>query len=279
MGSVKIHVLHCGEIGIPKPLLTNGQGWFGCAVTGLLTPERDRVWLPNAAYLIEHPRGLMLLDTGWPREISPHGIYDRSAQLRLLGAPLFQVCHGRVTPGQAVREQLEAHGIRPSDLDCVLLSHLDAPHVAALSSLRGAKRILVSEDDYFWSARANIRFVQGLFLPEPLERFWYRITHVGPEKQSFDLFGDGSVHLVHIPGHTEGLFATLLYSGDRYVLLNSDGAISPDSWKNMTVPGMAENAPRHLRSLRWIREMSASAHCVASLCSHDSDVSPQVIEF
>jgi len=35
------------------------------------------------------------------------------------------------------------------------------------------------------------------------------------------------VHLVHIAGHTEGMFAALIQNGERYVLLNADGAITP----------------------------------------------------
>ena len=87
------------------------------------------------------------------------------------------------------------------------------------------------------------------------------------------------MHLVHIAGHTEGMFATLIRSDDRYVLLNADGAASPRSWAEGTVPGVCENSVRAKKALDWIGEMSRDAACVASLCSHDPDVAPQTIEF
>ena len=94
-----------------------------------------------------------------------------------------------------------------------------------------------------------------------------------------DLFGDDSVHLVHIAGHTEGMFAALIRNGERYVLLNADGAASPRSWAEGTVPGICENSVRAKKALDWIGSMSRDPACVASLCSHDPDIAPQTIEF
>ena len=105
----------------------------------------------------------------------------------------------------------------------------------------------------------------------------YPITPSSP--MAYDLFGDDSVHLVHVAGHTEGMFATLIRNGDRYVLLNADGAASPRSWAEGTVPGICENSVRAKKALDWIGGMSRDGACVASLCSHDPDVAPQTIEF
>ena len=178
------------------------------------------------------------------------------------------------------REQLAARGIRPQDLGYVLFSHLDPDHIAGISEVRGAKRLLVPEEEYFWSCRINLRYTsRRLWIDEPPERFWYRVNHIGPESRSYDLFGDDSVHLVHIAGHTEGMFAALIRNGERYVLLNADGAASPRSWAEGTVPGICENSVRAKKALNWIGSMSRDPACVASLCSHDPDIAPQTIEF
>ena len=173
-----------------------------------------------------------------------------------------------------------SRGIRPRDLDYVLFSHLDPDHIAGISEVRGAKRLLVPEEEYFWSCRVNLRYTsRRLWIDEPPERFWYRVNHIGPESRSYDLFGDDSMHLVHIAGHTEGMFAALIRNGERYVLLNADGAASPRSWAEGTVPGICENSVRAKKALDWIGSMSSDPACVASLCSHDPDIAPQTIEF
>ena len=227
-----------------------------------------------------HPKGLFLVDTGLPRTVSPTGVEDRAAQLRMFGRGWYTLVHSVVAPGQSIGEQLAARGIRPQDLDYVLFSHLDPDHIAGISEVRGAKRLLVPEEEYFWSCRVNLRYTsRRLWIDEPPERFWYRVNHIGPESRSYDLFGDDSVHLVHIAGHTEGMFAALIRNGERYVLLNADGAASPRSWAEGTVPGICENSVRAKKALDWIGSMSRDPACVASLCSHDPDIAPQTIEF
>ena len=212
--------------------------------------------------------------------MSPTGIEDRAAQLRMFGRGWYTLVHSVVEPGQSIGEQLAARGIRPQDLDYVLFSHLDPDHVAGISEVRGAKRLLVAEEEYFWSCRVNLRYTsRKLWMDEPPERFWYRVNHIGPESRSYDLFGDDSVHLVHIAGHTEGMFATLIRNGGRYVLLNADGAAGPRSWAEGTVPGICENSVRAKKALDWIGGMSRDSACAASLCSHDPAIEPQTIEF
>lgn len=198
MAQIRIHVLHCGKIGVAPNLPASAQWRWPAKADARRLKSGARIWLPVSAYLVEHPKGLFLVDAGLPRTVSPTGIEDRAAQLRM---------------------------------------------------------------------------------DEPPERFWYRVNHIGPESRSYDLFGDDSVHLVHIAGHTEGMFATLIRNGGRYVLLNADGAASPRSWAEGTVPGICENSVRAKKALDWIGEMSRDGACAASLCSHDPDVTPQTIEF
>lgn len=233
MARIRVHVLHCGRIGVAPDLPASGQWRWPAKADARRTKADARIWLPVSAYLVEHPKGLFLVDAGLPR-----------------------------------------------DLDYVLFSHLDPDHIAGISEVRGAKRLLVPEEEYFWSCRVNLRYTsRRLWIDEPPERFWYRVNHIGPESRSYDLFGDDSVHLVHIAGHTEGMFAALIRNGERYVLLNADGAASPRSWADGTVPGICENSVRAKKALDWIGSMSRDPACVASLCSHDPDIAPQTIEF
>ena len=209
MAQIRIHVLHCGKIGVAPNLPASAQWRWPAKADARRLKSGARIWLPVSAYLVEHRKGLFLVDAGLPRTVSPTGIEDRAAQLRMFGRGWYTLVHSVVEPGQSIGEQLAARGIRPQDLDYVLFSHLDPDHVAGISEVRGAKRLLVAEEEYFWSCRVNLRYTsRKLWMDEPPERFWYRVNHIGPESRSYDLFGDDSVHLVHIAGHTEGMFAT-----------------------------------------------------------------------
>ena len=169
---MKLHVLRCGEIRV-SPAMPYGNSLDLKTRAKLLSaPEKDRITLPVNVYLIEHPKGLILVDTGWCRDISPAGEYDPKAARRVLSPALAALFHPLLPAGMAVHEQLAQMGIRPEDLEAVILTHLDPDHVAGLKHLSRAKRIILPEDEYFWSCRMvyKNRQPQKLWLDCPMER-------------------------------------------------------------------------------------------------------------
>lgn len=277
---MKIHILHCGYIQVSDTVPYGNSIDLKNTAKQLSAPDKKRLTLPVCCYLIEHPKGLLLVDTGWCREISPAGVYDPQAVRKVLPAPLAALFHPYLPDGMAIHEQLDARGLRPRDLDCVLLTHLDPDHVTGLRHLKGAKRIVLPEDEYFWSCRTvfKARQPRSLWFDQSIERLFYRGSPLGPNHWAIDLFGDESVQLVNVPGHTDGQAAILLRNGGRFVLLAADAAYSPRSWQEMITPGFGFGRDWQLRSLRWIAEMAADPGCAAVLCSHDPAIGPGTIE-
>ncbi len=246
----------------------------------LAAPDNNRIVLPVSCYLIEHPKGLILVDTGWCREISPDGVYDPKAVKEVLPAHLAVFYRPWVPEGMTAVEQLSAMGIKPEDLDYVLLTHLDPDHVAGVKALSGAKHIILPEDEYFWSCRTvyKARQPQSLWLDQPIKRVFYRGSPLGPNHWAFDVVGDESVMMVNVPGHTDGQAAVLIRNGKRFVLLAADAAFSPRNWQENITPGFGFDRGLQLKSLQWIAEMAEDPDCAAVLCSHDAAVEPGCIE-
>lgn len=88
MNNIKIHILHTGTV-ITSPYLPFGGDCGIIKASGITTPKRDRIEMPVSVYLIEHPKGLVLIDTGWNRDMSPNGVYDRKAQIKSLGSVIL----------------------------------------------------------------------------------------------------------------------------------------------------------------------------------------------
>lgn len=281
MGRIEVHILHTGKVCV-SPSLPFGGDCGLLKAAGIGTPARDRLWLPVSCYLIEHPRGLLLFDCGWSRAISPQGEFDRRAQIAALGSvPLYFTNQGEVALGCTVGEQLRGRGIEPQDLDYVLLSHLDCDHANGLSEVAGAKHVLVAAEELACATGPDIvkriRFNPRWWQDVELEPLIWNGTE-GPAGESFDLFGDGSVVMVNIPGHTDGLCALKLTGADgRYVLLFSDGGYAARSWQEMILPGISLDRTAQRRSLEWIREQSLNARCAESLANHDPEIEPHTI--
>lgn len=283
MDTIKIHVLHCGKVHTSPylPFDTDNAGML--KVAGIGVPKREWVWMPVSAYYIEHPKAKILVDTGWSRRVSPEGVLDKKSQIAEFGRVLYSMNQGYLPAGEAIDEQLNKLGIPTSDIDYVVLTHLDCDHVCGVHQVADAKHILVSEAEMKFAEKFSItnkfRFQKRWWEDVPIGLFPWN-SNEGPFHRSYDLLGDGSVQLINIPGHTEGLVAVKVTNpSGKYVLIDSDGAYGTKSWKEMILPGIADNRSEQLESLRWIREMSMSPDCIESLANHDAEVEPHIIEF
>lgn len=282
MTQIKIHVLHCGRVHTSPylPFDTDNAGLL--KVAGIGVPRNQWVWMPVSAYYIEHPKAKILVDTGWSRRISPAGVIDEKAQIAELGHVLYTLNQGYLPAGEAVDEQLKKLGVDTRELDYVVLTHLDCDHVCGLHQVSDALHILVSEAEMKFAGKKfsitnKFRFQKRWWKDVPLILFPWNGSE-GPFRRSYDLLGDGSVQLINIPGHTDGLVAVKITGSDgRYVLIDSDGAYGSKSWEEMILPGIADNRKQQLASLEWIRQMSMNENCVESLANHDVETKPHVI--
>jgi len=281
MSNIKIHVFHTGEVCVAPDLPFGGDNSNAIKASGVFGKKEDRLWLPVSAYLIEHPKGKFLVDTGWAREMSPNGEFDKKAQIKSLGSVmLYEVNQGRIGLGKCIDEQLLKMGIRDSDIDAVLLTHLDCDHANGLPQVKGAKKFLVAADEVKFATKLTnrVRYYRKWWKDVELTQFDWNDSQ-GPVGKSYDLLGDGSIELINIPGHADGLFAVKVKNDEgKFVLLFSDGGYARKSWEQMITSGIAADKALQKQSLQWIRELSLDPDCVESLANHDPDIKPHVIE-
>lgn len=282
MSNIRIHILHTGDVRV-SPYLPFGGNCNIIKAMGLTTPRNQWLWLPVFCYLIEHPEGRILVDTGWSRTMSPQGVFDRKTQIRSLGSlPLYMCNQGILPAGQSISEQLRTIGLKDSDLDYVLLTHLDCDHANGLDGISHARHILCAADELRFAIHGgivnHIRYQPRWWRHTALQTFCWNGTE-GPARHSFDLFGDGSIVLVNIPGHSDGLCAVRIRNAQgQFVLLCADGGYARRSWEEMITSGIATDRQAQRQSLQWIREQSLSPDCIGVYASHDTEVIPHIVE-
>lgn len=268
--NIKIHVFHTGEVGVDPAVPFRDVSKNPIAYTGLFRSSKRRIWLPVSAYLIEHPKGLILIDTGWHHEV-------RVNQKKHMTWKLNLASKARLPIGEAVDEQLQALGIKPRDLDYVFLSHLDVDHVSGIQLVKEAKNILTSREELESAMKGDIRYAKSLWKDVDLQAFEMQPSANGPFGRSYDVFGDGTVVLVDVSGHTKGMSATLIQNNGKFVLLTGDCGYAKDSWEKMRLPGPLYDKERMKKTLEWVREMSQKEGCIEILATHDPEVKPHVI--
>lgn len=200
----------------PAPKVTSPRLYvFDCGTLVYNKPEdynlkRDEVKDTNmgvTCYLVVHPRGMLIYDTG---------LNDR-----LVGRPLYE----NVLDGYAqikfntLRGQLADIGVSPANITYLVLSHYHWDHVGNAGDFAGSTWLVYKgdRDQMFSSAsRANPWFNQYSAL-ENSKTMLLTGDH--------DVFGDGTVVVLATPGHTEGHCSLLVrlkntgpvvLSGDLY---------------------------------------------------------------
>jgi glyoxylase-like metal-dependent hydrolase (beta-lactamase superfamily II) len=153
-----------------------------------------------ASILIRHPAGPVVVDPAFGRSIA--------ADLGRAG-PLVQLTLGTARGKRPLVDVLEEAGIAPTDISYALVTHAHWDHTGALGDLPNAK-VLVSQGEVEW-VTPFIRFLEAGGMPHHFKRAKARLFTFpwnGPAvdgfPHSFDVFGDGAVVAVPLPGHTPG---------------------------------------------------------------------------
>src|SRR2546430_5120201 len=122
---MRIHVIQTGTVAI-KQRQVHGVGYgFQRRLNTLL----DSHWtepLPIYVWVIEHPEGAIVVDTGETARVTEPGYFPRWHPY-----PRFGVRMG-VEPQQEIGPQLRQLGIEPGDVRRVVVTHLHTDHAGGL---------------------------------------------------------------------------------------------------------------------------------------------------
>ena len=187
----------------------------------LTAPWRDDA-VPVNAFLIEHPAGLCLFDTGQSARAVGPGYFPR-------WHPFFRLSRFELTAEDEVAPQLRALGINAADVRWVVLSHLHTDHVGGIDAFTNVD-VVVSRVE--WErAHGFARKVRGYlpqYWPRELEPTPLELDEgaFGPFPSAHDLAGDETLVVVATPGHTPGHVSLLVRRPEGAVLLRGDLAHS-----------------------------------------------------
>ncbi|KAB8141300.1 MBL fold metallo-hydrolase [Chloroflexia bacterium SDU3-3] len=176
--------------------------------------------------LLRHPQhGWLLWDTGYaPRMLGatmawPYWIYRITTPLS-------------IERSRSVASQLLAMGVGPEEVRHVLISHFHGDHVAGLRDFPDATVVATRAAYEDVAGRTGLAAIRRGYLPDLLPEGFERQSRLllpfsGPPLPglgpTFDLFDDGSVVLVGLPGHARGQIGALVQTERGPVLLAADG--------------------------------------------------------
>lgn len=203
------------------------------------------------SYRLRHPRfGNFLVDSGISEDWrNPDGPADVAWIVRKA------MDTGTLTVEQTTAELMAQAG---QPLNGVLLTHIHLDHIMGLADVPASVPVYLGPGDAAISNLTNL-VLQGttdrlLGGTRTLQEWRY------DGEEIIDVFGDGSLFALHVPGHTPGSTAYLARTTQGPQLMTGDACHTAWGWLHGVEPGtFSEDQPRSVPSLERLRSL-ASAH-------------------
>lgn len=244
MSDMRLYIFNVGTIRLEKGHMTAGKDmgkWIEISIP---------------AYLITHPKGNVLFDTGMSMDLIDRP-KERWGDVADVFIPIME-------KGQDIVSKLAELGYVPDDIDIVINSHLHLDHAGNNEYFPKAKFIVQREE------------IRTAYYPEIFQRAGYfRADFDHPLNYfeiegDYDVFDDGKIICMFTPGHTQGhqsLLLTLENTGK--VILPADVCHLRENLDLPILPGLCWHPTLAMKQLMKFRDLRDKG--VTILLGHDID--------
>jgi glyoxylase-like metal-dependent hydrolase (beta-lactamase superfamily II) len=261
---MKIHAIQTGTVAI-KPRQVEGVGH---GTRRQLNMFLDRDWtepMPIYAFAIEHPEGVIVVDTGETARVKEPGYLPRWHPFYRFGLREW------IAPEQEIGPQLQRLGIEPGDVRRVVMTHLHVDHAGGLHNFPNSE-ILVSRAELELASgwRGRMRGYLNNHFPAWLDPTVVELptTAYGPFPRSMRLTEAGDVTIVGLEGHTPGHMGVVVEEDDQVVLLAGDSSYNEELMLRGAVDGISPDEAAARLTHERIRALAAAKPTVY-LVAHD----------
>lgn len=252
--------------------------------SGVLESYRDlfiangghtRFDVPVPFFLIQHKGKNILFDTGNHKD-------DMGTHLlpRLLSfvKPVF-------AEDEWAPKAIEKAGLKPEDIDFIILSHLHHDHAGAIAEFPNAT-VIIQKCEYDYARRPDYFMTQAYYndeIPAAVTNFyfdggdalemnninWYFLD--GWKDDKFDLFGDGKIVIYFTPGHSVGHQSLLIRTDkDGDFLMTADACYVEENIASGVLPGLVCDCPAYLQNLKTFKLLEKTG--VKVVTGHDPEL-------
>jgi glyoxylase-like metal-dependent hydrolase (beta-lactamase superfamily II) len=253
---MRVYAFSSGALTVPKNFLQAGAPTTATQV-------------PVGFYVIRHPKGNVLFDTGNnDRIITDPGYWGAN----------IQGLNPVRTPDVAIDAQLQKIGLKPEDIKYVVVGHMHLDHGGNVGKFTKSTLVVQKDEirNAFWPEPGTAGpYIPGDFMMlrndfgVPFANRYSMIQLNG----DLDLFNDQSVVVKRWVGHTPGsqmMIVRLPKTGT--VILTSDNVYFADNVTKNLLPdvSLAYDPSGILSAYQWIREMQARENA-QFFTAHDPD--------
>ncbi len=258
---MQIHALQTGRVQVKRAQIV-GQGHGLKRRLAPLIDDDWSGWLPTYAFAVEHPDGVILIDTG-----SNAGLLNLPRW-----HPYFRLAvRFDIDREQEIGIQLAKIGITPRDVTTVVLTHMHIDHDAGLKDLPYSEVLAAPGEIKIASGFAGQlrgylpqRWPAG-FDPKPLE---FEAEPFGPFARSRQLTRDDAVVAIPTPGHTTHHISVAIFDDTTMFLIAGGVSYTEANFEALLADGVAEDEAVARSTLLRLHALAAKQPIVF-LPTHD----------
>ncbi len=245
---IKLYAIDCGRIDV-----SNFAGFSDTA-----DYDNKTVQLADPCFLIVHPKGILLWDTGLPDSLikkpeTVGGIYH-------------------LTKSISLQDSLKKIGLTPNDIKYVSVSHSHFDHMSGLDQFPNSTWILQKVELNYAKTHPNPFVIDASQLKS------YKTAHIVIINGDYDVFGDGTVQILSTPGHTPGhqsLEIKLSQAG--VIILSGDEFHQRSSFEPLRVPVFNTSRAETMASADRLKTLikNTNARLIVQHDEHDFEGLPK----
>ena len=239
---LKLHALCCGRLNFDRKVFFPDDN------------SGNKLRAPVPGFLVIHPKGKLLFDTG----IDCRAATDPIAHLGARLAASFEIA---AAPDEHAAGQLAHFGLGCDDINTVANSHLHFDHCGC-NALFPRAQFLVQRNELA-AARApkSHAFAPG----------WDHALDYRELDGEHDVFGDASVILFPTPGHTQGHQSLKVQvSKGRWIVMTADACYTQEHLDRDLLPVVAWNGSLMHETMAKFRQMGERSD-TELIFGHDAD--------
>ncbi|MCA9567056.1 MAG: MBL fold metallo-hydrolase [Myxococcales bacterium] len=225
------------------------------------------------AFVVQHPRGTVLIDAGMGSRGREH----------VSTVPYLMQAIVDLQMRQGTADGLRAGGIAPAGLWGVILTHGHWDHVSGLQDLPGVPVWMTTEEQAYVAEDGGGLLYRQIDAERPVDvrTLTFPDGPYGPFAASWDVFDDGSLVVLPLPGHTPGSVAVLVNGAERTLFVGDtswtqEGVAWPAE-KPWVTRRMVDHDPAGVREqLVFLHRMVAANPGLVVVPAHDERVHARV---
>jgi N-acyl homoserine lactone hydrolase len=262
---MRIHVIQTGTVAI-KSVQPEGRR-KGNPILNIVLDKNWTEPLPIFAFVIEHPEGLIVVDTGETSRVAEPAYFPWWHPYHRYGLQEW------VQPAEEIGPQMRAIGLDPKDVRWVLLTHLHTDHAGGLAHFPKAEH-LVSLSEYTYA-----KGTRGLLRGYPSNRWprWFNPTLIDMRPEpissfpaSYPVTRAGDLRFVPTPGHTVGHLSVVAITSDMTYFLAGDASYTQALMLSEKIDGVSFDRETARQTLERVHGF-CRARPTVYLPAHDPD--------